>query len=63
MMDSLLCEYPEIMTRAEVAELLRVSTKTLCRWSVDGEGPRCTYLTPSTPRYMKGDLETYLKGL
>lgn len=62
-MDSLLSDYPPLMTRAEVAEILRVSSASLSNWSRDGVGPTCIYLTAGTPRYRKGDVVDYLKGL
>lgn len=62
-MDSLLSEYPSILTRSELGEFLRVSDDTLTRWAQRGIGPRCIYLTESTPRYVKGDVIEYLKGL
>lgn len=62
-MDSLLSDHPLILTRPEIAELLRVSDDTLSRWAKRGIGPRCVYLTEGTPRYMKGDVLDYLKGL
>lgn len=62
-MDSLLSDYPVLMLRAEVSELLRVSVSTLSRWSRDGVGPECVYLSEGSPRYPKGGVVDYLKGL
>lgn len=53
-MEELLVEYPEIMTRAEVAEVLRVSSASLSNWSRDGVGPECIYLTVGTPATERG---------
>lgn len=55
--------YPEIMTRSEVAEVLRVTPKTLGNWASKGVGPRCIFITETCPRYRKGDLIDYLEGL
>lgn len=41
----------ELMTSAEVGELLRVSQATLCRWRQHGVGPRAMWLSPRVPRY------------
>lgn len=54
---------PELLTRAEVAELLRVSPTTLSRWGRDGLGPPCRWLAPSSPRYLRSEVESYLKDL
>lgn len=62
-MDSLLSEYPPLLLRCEVAEILRVSVSTLSRWSSSGIGPECIYLSEGSPRYPKGGVIDYLKGL
>lgn len=62
-MDSLLSDYPPIMTRAEVAEVIRVEPRTLSNWAAEGIGPRCFFMSPRTPRYRKGDLLQYLEEL
>lgn len=59
---SLLADYPALMLRAEVAEVLRVSTRTLSRWAQEDLGPRCIHLAEGIPRYQKGDVLTYLEG-
>ncbi len=41
----------ELMTSAEVGELLRVSQATLCRWREQGAGPQVLWLSPRIPRY------------
>lgn len=41
----------ELMTSAEVGELLRVSQATLCRWREQGAGPRVLWLSHRVPRY------------
>lgn len=56
-------ELPELMTRAEVAELLRVSIPTLKRWMNEGVGPQPVYLRPRVPRYRRSDVMAYLSGL
>jgi hypothetical protein len=51
---------PVLMTTTEVAELLRVDPSTLSKWRSCGQGPRATWLTPSTPRYARSDVLTWL---
>lgn len=63
MMGSLLSDYPELMLRSEVGEILRVKETTLADWASKGIGPRCLYLSERVPRYRKGDLVDYLEGL
>lgn len=55
--------YPELMTRAHVAEYLHVSVSTLSRWARDGRGPRCIYLAEACPRYRRPELEDYLNEI
>lgn len=51
----------DLMTRAEVAELLRVSKPTLSRWASLGVGPRVTWLGPALPRYDRADVLDWLR--
>jgi hypothetical protein len=51
---------PVLMTTTEVAELLRIDVSTLSKWRSSGQGPRATWLTPSTPRYARGDVLAWL---
>jgi Helix-turn-helix domain len=51
---------PVLMTTTEVAELLRVDPSTLSKWRSCGQGPRATWLTPSTPRYARSDVLAWL---
>lgn len=55
-------ELPELMTRREVAGLLRVSQACLCRWARAGDGPRCLWLSPTVPRYRREDVLAFLEG-
>ncbi|MFC6715064.1 helix-turn-helix transcriptional regulator [Branchiibius cervicis] len=48
------------MTSAEVAELLAVSSATLCRWRQKGRGPRWVALTDSSPRYRRADVDAWV---
>lgn len=50
----------DYMTSAEVAEMLRISPSTLCRWRQTGRGPRVTWLSSSCPRYRRSDVESWL---
>lgn len=52
----------DFMTSDEVADWIRVSPSTLCRWRQTGHGPRVTWLSPTCPRYRRGDVETWLEG-
>lgn len=49
-----------LLTTAELAALVRVDASTLSRWRSAGEGPRVTWLTPSTPRYQRADVLDWL---
>ena len=51
---------PVLMTTTEVAALLRVDPSTLSKWRSCGDGPRATWLTPSTPRYARSDVVAWL---
>jgi predicted DNA-binding transcriptional regulator AlpA len=51
---------PVLMTTTEVAALLRVDPSTLSKWRSCGQGPRATWLTPSTPRYARSDVLAWL---
>ena len=56
--DSLLSQ---VMTSAEVAALLRVNPSTIRRWRLTADGPPVTWLTASTPRYLRCDVEAWLR--
>lgn len=51
----------EYLTTREVAAWLRLSEATLCRWRQTGRGPRAVWLTPTSPRYARGEVEEWLK--
>lgn len=51
----------DYLTSEELASWLRVSPSTLCRWRKTGQGPRCTWLSPSCPRYLRADVEAWLR--
>lgn len=53
----------EYMTSAEVADLLRISPATLCRWRQVGHGPHVIWLSPTTPRYRSLDVHQWLEDL
>jgi Helix-turn-helix domain len=55
-----MAELPELMTRREVAGLLRVSQACLCRWARSGVGPRCLWLSATVPRYRREDVLAFL---
>ncbi|MEX0428037.1 helix-turn-helix transcriptional regulator [Nocardioides sp. DS6] len=45
----------------EVAQWLRVSQATLCRWRQSGCGPRVTWMSRTCPRYRRSDVESWLE--
>ena len=56
-----------LMTSAEVADLLGVSKSMLSRWRTLGGGPvevedALVWLTPTTPRYRRPFLMSFLLG-
>jgi predicted DNA-binding transcriptional regulator AlpA len=53
--------HPELLTTAEVAALLRVNRSTVCRWRLNGSGPRVIWLSPSIPRYERQDVLDWLE--
>lgn len=53
-------DVPELLTRREVAALLRVSEASLSRWARVGSGPRCLWLSPTVPRYRREDVLVFL---
>lgn len=53
-------DLPTLLTRSQVAQILAVDVSTLSRWERAGVGPRCTWLTETTPRYDPADLATYI---
>jgi len=55
MKDLMSSELSELMT-AEVASFLRIDRSTLSRWRGLGLGPRMTWLSASSPRYQRKDV-------
>jgi hypothetical protein len=53
-----------LLTTAEVAKLLRVHPATVCRWRLEGGGPRLPviWLSSHAPRYRRADVERVLVG-
>ena len=51
----------DYLTSDELAVWLRVSPSTLCRWRKTGQGPRCTWLSSTCPRYLRADVEAWLR--
>ncbi|MGO4957389.1 helix-turn-helix transcriptional regulator [Luteococcus sp. Sow4_B9] len=51
----------DYLTSEELAAWIRVSPSTLCRWRKTGQGPRCTWLSPTCPRYLRADVEAWLR--
>jgi excisionase family DNA binding protein len=54
-------EWDELFTKSEVADLLRVSVRTLDRWAAAGEGPRETRLG-QTVRYAESDVKRWMES-
>lgn len=50
-----------LLTRREVAALLRVSPTTLSRWAGSGEGPPVVWLSSGVPRYWRGEVMGWLE--
>ena len=50
---------PEVLTEAEAAEFLRISTKTLQRRRRDGQ---IAFVRDGSIRYLRADLEAYLQA-
>lgn len=53
---------PEVATRAEVSEFIRVPVATIARWAVDGKGPRYRR-AGSKCLYMRDDVLAWLDSL
>lgn len=51
---------PTMLTSAEVARALKVTTSTLCHWRARGVGPRVVWVTPSAPRYRRDDVLAWI---
>ncbi len=51
----------QYLTTNEVAQWIRVSASTLCRWRQDGRGPRATWLSETCPRYKRSEVEKWLR--
>lgn len=50
-----------LLSPAEVAKILSVTTSTLCRLRHEGKGPRRVWVTDHTPRYREDDLLAYIE--
>jgi predicted DNA-binding transcriptional regulator AlpA len=44
------------LTRSEVAQRLRLTTKTLANWASAGKGPRCIRLDGGHVRYLREEV-------
>jgi predicted DNA-binding transcriptional regulator AlpA len=49
----------KFLTRAEVAERLDLTTKTLANWASNGKGPRCIRLAGGVVRYPRDEYEVW----
>jgi predicted DNA-binding transcriptional regulator AlpA len=49
-----------LLTSTQVADLLQVSTATLCRWRQRQCGPKWINLGGTTPRYRSEDVEAFI---
>lgn len=56
-------ELPVMLTSREVAQALKVTPSTLCRWRATGKGPRVYWLSPDSPRYRQSDVAEWLEGV
>lgn len=50
-----------LLTAKQVAEILCISTPTLCRWRQMGEGPAWVSLGPASPRYRRADVDAFVR--
>ncbi|WP_374761874.1 helix-turn-helix transcriptional regulator [Nesterenkonia aerolata] len=50
----------DLLTTGEVAEWLRVSPSTLCRWRKVGDGPPVIWIGASCPRYERAAVARWL---
>ncbi|MBU3063097.1 helix-turn-helix domain-containing protein [Nocardia sp. NEAU-G5] len=50
---------PTYLTRAEVAERLRLAPKTLANWASAGKGPPCRRLGGGEVRYPRKDFDAW----
>ncbi|MBF6171155.1 helix-turn-helix transcriptional regulator [Nocardia blacklockiae] len=50
---------PTYLTRAEVAERLRLKPKTLANWASAGKGPPCIRLGGRAIRYPRKDFDAW----
>lgn len=54
-------EDDSLLTAKQVANLLKVSSATLCRWRQTGRGPAWVALGPSSPRYRRADVAEFVR--
>lgn len=54
-------ELPVMLTTREVAQALKVTRSTLCRWRATGKGPKVYWLSPDSPRYRSRDVIAWLE--
>ena len=47
------------LSRRDVADILKVSVKTLAEWERRGSGPTCYRLSPKVTRYSRADVEAF----
>lgn len=52
---------PMMLTTKEVAQALKVTPSTLCRWRARGIGPRVFWLGEASPRYRQCDVVAWLE--
>jgi excisionase family DNA binding protein len=52
---------PEFLTRAEVAQLLRISPRSVERWVQVGRLPPAVKLSGRTLRFRSADIDKYLR--
>jgi len=53
---------PQLLTSVQVAAWLQVKPATLSRWRGQGIGPVCTWLRPDVPRYLRSDVEEWIRN-
>lgn len=50
-----------LLTTREVSVIVNLSCSTLSRMRKRGDGPRCHWLTPNSPRYRRSDVDLWVE--
>ena len=55
-------DFPQYLNSLEVADILKISTRTLHTWRMTGRGPVGVFIGGSTVRYLRTSLLVYLES-